>query len=240
MLDSEANCPGVSMDVKSEEEALAVSQADSAELSAVENILETRGAGEETRHAQSKTERLSTSSSASKATKDATTRLLDFLANASNETLGACAVGLGISGYLILGRIWLIVIGVFGGAFLHATWEGSLQSDSAATSSQARRRETGTAVAERLLEWRSVNQADRSEDDEEQAKAAVDVMLSTGKLLDFAEFQPATAAALTSLSDAIIRDYVKYVPSLLKGAFDVNCILGGGIAQFSLQTTASH
>src|SRR5690242_15354889 len=47
---------------------------------------------------------------------DATLR---FFANASNETLGACVVGLCASTYLVLGRFGLVLIGAVGGVVLH-------------------------------------------------------------------------------------------------------------------------
>src|SRR3954451_11700486 len=43
---------------------------------------------------------------------DATLR---FFATASNETLGACVVGLCASTYLVLGRVGLVLIGAVGG-----------------------------------------------------------------------------------------------------------------------------
>ena len=57
-----------------------------------------------------------------------TDRTLHFLATASNETLGACLVGLSAGTYLILGRVGLVLIGVVGGVVLHATFEGNPQS----------------------------------------------------------------------------------------------------------------
>src|SRR6266480_6019842 len=45
-------------------------------------------------------------------------RAIDFLSSASNETLGACLVGLGATTYFILGRVGLVVIGVAGGIVL--------------------------------------------------------------------------------------------------------------------------
>lgn len=50
---------------------------------------------------------------------------LSFLSNASNETLGACAIGLCATTYLALGRVGLVLIGTVAGVVLHATWEGS-------------------------------------------------------------------------------------------------------------------
>ena len=60
----------------------------------------------------------------SRKAQDLTSYALNFLSNASNETLGACFVGLGATTYLVLGRIGLVLIGVVGGVVLHATWDG--------------------------------------------------------------------------------------------------------------------
>jgi hypothetical protein len=141
-----------------------------------------------------------------------TDRTLHFLATASNETLGACLVGLGAGTYLILGRVGLVLIGVVGGVVLHATWEGHGQdgddNEKKGKSAEARRRELGVDVAHRVLDWRdSRTQEGKREDD----ASDLSLKLYSGTPLDFAEFKPETAAALTELTDAVIRDYVKYV-----------------------------
>jgi hypothetical protein len=138
-------------------------------------------------------------------------RALHFLATASNETLGACLVGLGAGTYLILGRVGLVLIGVVGGVVLHATWEGQSETGEGAAlkgkSSDARKRELGAHVANRILDWR--NTTGRLEED--AASSDLSLKLYSGKSLDYSEFKPETAAALTELTDAVIRDYVKYV-----------------------------
>ncbi|KAF2001312.1 hypothetical protein P154DRAFT_490151 [Amniculicola lignicola CBS 123094] len=147
-----------------------------------------------------------------------TDRALHFLANASNETLGACLVGLGAGTYLVLGRVGLILIGVVGGVVLHATWEGHGRGDGNnhgdAQAHGARKREQGLDVVHRVLNWRSevAGKKEGNEGDESHT----DVLLYSGKTLDYSDFQPETAAALTELTDAIIRDYVKwwYLPIL--------------------------
>lgn len=143
-----------------------------------------------------------------------TDRALHFLATASNETLGACLVGLGAGTYLILGRVGLVLIGVVGGVVLHATWEGQSQSSGDAQQkgkiSEARKRELGTQVASRILDWR-----DKKEKQDGDADSSdLSLKLYSGKQLDYSEFKPETAAALTELTDAVIRDYVKYVLEL--------------------------
>jgi hypothetical protein len=134
-------------------------------------------------------------------------RTLHFLATASNETLGACLVGLGAGTYFILGRVGLVLIGVVGGVVLHATWEGGSKDSE---DKGKGRRELGVDVALRVLDWRDTRTLEKSAggDDDD-----LSVQLLSGKTLDFSEFQPETAAALTELTDAVIRDYVKYVPS---------------------------
>src|SRR3954465_12029218 len=55
---------------------------------------------------------------------DVTTRILQFLSTASNETFSGIALGLGLSTYVLLGRLGLVLLGALGGVVLHATWEG--------------------------------------------------------------------------------------------------------------------
>jgi hypothetical protein len=138
---------------------------------------------------------------------------LHFLATASNETLGACLVGLGAGTYLVLGRVGLLLIGVVGGVVLHATWERHAHGDAVDIGAQqeTRRREVGVHVARRVLDWRD-EKAQKQKD--EDGEGDMDVLLYSGKQLDYSEFRPETAAALTELTDAVVRDYVKYVKRL--------------------------
>jgi hypothetical protein len=142
-----------------------------------------------------------------------TDRTLHFLATASNETLGACLVGLSAGTYLILGRVGLVLIGVVGGVVLHATWEGHSQDgdndEKKGKSAEARRRELGVDVAHRVLDWR--DRRTQAKDKREDDVSDLSLKLYAGAPLDFSEFKPETAAALTELIDAVIRDYVKYV-----------------------------
>jgi hypothetical protein len=146
-----------------------------------------------------------------------TDRTLHFLATASNETLGACLVGLSAGTYFILGRVGLVLIGVVGGVVLHATWEGHAQhgdkGETTGTSAEARRRELGADIAHRVLDWRDARAQDR--DSGEDDTSDLSLKLYSGQPLDFSEFKPETAAALTELTDAVIRDYVKYVPGTM-------------------------
>lgn len=170
--------------------------------------------------------------STSKTAHDLKDRLLHFLSTASNETLGACLVGLGASTYLVLGRLGLVLIGVAGGIVLHATWEGNTQvgaEDEVTGVGIRKRREGGLDIVERVLDWRDSKNGAQSKD--EDGGQDVEFMISTRKELDFAAFQPATGAALTSLVNAVIRDYVKYVATLhnliIQRRQRLTCVDGG-------------
>jgi len=137
-------------------------------------------------------------------TRDLTSQILDFLSNASNETQGACIVALGATTWLILGRVGLVLIGVVAGVVLHATWEkgeqGHTNNESNALEAR-RRREKGLDIVGRVLDWR------QKPEDEEKANG---FEIRFQRTLDFSKFRPETSAALTGLTDAVIRDYVKY------------------------------
>ncbi|KAL8999786.1 MAG: hypothetical protein Q9169_001459 [Polycauliona sp. 2 TL-2023] len=139
-------------------------------------------------------------------------RILQFLSTASNETLGACIVGLGAATYFILGRVGLVLIGIVAGVAIHAIWEErNGQYDHGAESAEVnarKRREDGLSILNRVLDW-------RTDDHHSEPKVNGDVdaagsKLSSPKSLNFSNFEPATGAALTGLTDAVIRDYVKY------------------------------
>src|SRR5437868_920931 len=68
---------------------------------------------------RSKLSAKSFSPSTSTTAQDLTSRILDFLSNASNETLIASLVGLGATTYFVLGRLGLLLIGGVGGVVLH-------------------------------------------------------------------------------------------------------------------------
>lgn len=143
---------------------------------------------------------------------DITNQVLQFLSSASNETLIGCLLALAATTYLVLGRIGLVLIGVVGGVVLHASWESSIRSgvdDGFSVAEIKRRKEVGLDVVHRVLDWRDRregNKGDHGSDGKDNTK-----VLSTQKALSFADFQPATGAALSSLVDAVIRDYVKYL-----------------------------
>lgn len=137
-------------------------------------------------------------------------RALDFLSTASNETLSACLLGLGAITYVILGRVGLVLIGVVGGVVVHASWDGGVQSGADKQSRAAeerRRKETSLDVAHRVLDWRLRGENANLEG---QHDTDLDVKILSGKQLDYSGFRPETAGTLNEITDAVIRDYVKY------------------------------
>ena len=140
-----------------------------------------------------------------------TNGVLRFFSTASNETLGACLVGLASITYFVLGRVGLVIIGIVGGVVLHATWEDNVQnqtSDRNATLEAGRRKEASLNVVKRVLDWREQQQGSDSHGRHDVQD--IDYRMSAQKELDFSGFQPATAAALRALTDAVIDNYVKY------------------------------
>ncbi|KAL1310754.1 hypothetical protein AAFC00_001006 [Neodothiora populina] len=141
-------------------------------------------------------------------------KALHFLSHASNGTIGACLVGLSATTYLVLGRVGLMLIGLVGGVALHASWDAHGETDRAAAREKElrKRREIGLEVVQRVLEWKT----DRSGPDGDSDADEADVKILAKKKLDFSSFRPDTALALTTFTDAIVRDYVKwwYTPIL--------------------------
>ncbi|KAF8865080.1 hypothetical protein BDZ45DRAFT_472677 [Acephala macrosclerotiorum] len=125
---------------------------------------------------------------------DLTTRALRFLSTATTETICGIAVGLAASTYLVLGRVGLVLIGALGGVVLHATWE----EQTPAPIGEARK-EKGIDVVKRLLDLRDAQDKDEYDDEDSAVVGS-----------SFEGFQPETAAALNELTDAVIRDYVKW------------------------------
>ncbi|KAK5102915.1 Small ribosomal subunit biogenesis [Lithohypha guttulata] len=135
-----------------------------------------------------------------------TNDILHFIGNASNETLGACAVGLAASTYLVLGRLGLVLIGTLGGIILGSTWNhDTIAEGKDATKSGQRKRELGIEVAKRALDLRSQDRQGEERTPQEKIEAS-----TSQEILDFSQYPSQTAAALTSFSDAVIQDYVKY------------------------------
>lgn len=165
------------------------------------------------------TEKIESTSNATmaKVTEDATVNLqelisfiLRFLSDASNETLAACFIGLGASTYIVFGRLGLILIGVVGGVILHASWEehSKAQIDGGFIVSETKnRRERGLDVIRRILDGPGNSRV--TDTGGELALNQENSSLSSSEP-GFSSFEPGTAAALASLTDAVIRDYVKY------------------------------
>ena len=146
---------------------------------------------------------------------DLTGFALRFLSNASNETLGACFIGLGATTYLVLGRVGLILIGVVGGVALQAAWDhDATDKDNQDIQSQRVRktREKGLEIVSRLLDLRE-KATNAREKDENSVTIHAD-----RKELEFDGFQSDVRVALESFTDAVIRDYVRwwYTPILPK------------------------
>jgi len=144
-------------------------------------------------------ERLHEQQDSSVSVRTVTDGVLSFLGTASNEKLGACLVGLGAVTYVVLGRLGLVLIGALGGVVLHATWEGRSHVGRDQDTEQKRRKEAGVEVAQRLLAWHSSRKAlerETKSDDQEHA--------------DFSSFEPEIGKALDTLTDAVIRDYVRW------------------------------
>lgn len=140
--------------------------------------------------------------------------VLRFIGNASNETLGACAVGLATSTYLILGRLGLVLIGAFGGALVSITWDPTGVHGKADGNAEnaSRKRELGVELAKRALDWRGQGEQKIS-----ITGAPLKVELAAvQKELDFSAFPNEIASELKDFCDAVIKDYVKwwYTPIL--------------------------
>ena len=143
--------------------------------------------------------------------RDLAFRILGFLATASNDTLGACLVGLGAITYWVFGRIGLVLIGVVVGVVLHATWEQTIHSPGNAhddlKDAETRRKEQGFALLERILDWR---ERDGSSNGQGEKALKENAITTSSTELGFSSLPPATGAALNNLTEAVIRDYVKY------------------------------
>lgn len=141
-----------------------------------------------------------------------TDRALHFLSTASNEALGFSLVGLGAITYVLLGRVGLVLMGVVGGVVLRTAWESGIHGPAdkeARAAQEKRRREVGLDVVHKVLDWRTrTSNVPQEVQDDSLAFAS---QLYSGKQLDYSSFGPDTAAALNELTDAVIRDYVKYV-----------------------------
>ncbi|ETS81303.1 hypothetical protein PFICI_06305 [Pestalotiopsis fici W106-1] len=128
---------------------------------------------------------------------DLATKALQFLSTATPGTLGGIAVALAAVTYFILGQIGLVLIGAFAGVTLFISYEAKHPEVSRAV-----RREKGYDFLDRLLDTNPQATASRiDQDDEDDSQALAQ---------SFDQFQPETQDALTSLVDAVIRDYVDW------------------------------
>ncbi|KAI5296558.1 hypothetical protein KEM52_000253 [Ascosphaera acerosa] len=127
---------------------------------------------------------------------------LDFLANADANTLGGVlAVAIALT-YGVFGRLGLILIGAIAGVAGHALWEGRQQQRDESTPSAARRRrELNAELAARVLRWR--------DDSRQGTLMSAESVATADERLDYTDFQPAVASALTSFTEAIVRQHVE-------------------------------
>ncbi|KAJ9395154.1 hypothetical protein DTO282F9_7963 [Paecilomyces variotii] len=126
-----------------------------------------------------------------------TDHVLHFCSAASNEAIVAAGVCLAAVTVILFGRIGLVLVGIVAGIILHASWgDAYLQSHGGVP-----RRE----LARRLLDWPK-----KEFEDNEISQDTALSRRSSRVAVDYSKLPPATAAALNSLTDAIIRDYVKY------------------------------
>ncbi|KAF7119107.1 hypothetical protein CNMCM5793_008846 [Aspergillus hiratsukae] len=165
--------------------------------------------------------------------------ILHFLSSSDNSTLAGVAASLAIVTYVLLGRIGLLLIGLVAGVALHASWETAhtgLNGQQTGIYSVHRRKELSLNIANRLLELSSRKPSEpKSNNGGNIAKAAEQIFEPE---LDFSGFPPKTAAALRSLTNAVIKDYVNhwYEPILpAEQMFPLSCrkLLTGFIISLS-------
>ncbi|KAJ5919008.1 hypothetical protein N7466_009951 [Penicillium verhagenii] len=136
---------------------------------------------------------------------------LDFLSTSSNERLLGVFALLVVATYLIFGRLGLLLIGIALGAVLHASWEGPLNSsgNDIQLPIAKKRRELALEVSKRLLDW-PLRTSDPTSDEAINGNLVSPPEDLSVLDLNYETFRPATAAALRVLTDAIVKDYVKY------------------------------
>ena len=138
-------------------------------------------------------------------------RTLRFLANASNETLIAYLVGLAAATYFVLGRIGLVLIGILIGT-LCGTWREHGGISGVGDRDKGRRREASLSIITRILDRRGSEKDDKAEE-----KTGLSSFSKESG--DFARFPEAVRRALSDLTEAVVRDYVKYAPCIHYQAF---------------------
>jgi PXA domain/Sorting nexin C terminal/PX domain len=137
---------------------------------------------------------------ASAITKDITAMVHQLASTASNEMLCGIGLGLVVCVYLILGRLGLVLIGVFGGILLHATWEGHIIPISELEDA---RKEKALDIMKRVLDWRERQAIDNSDEPKR-----VEEQMVAGR--GFEGLPMETGAALSALVEAIIENYVTW------------------------------
>ena len=133
---------------------------------------------------------------------------LNFLATASNETLLGVFALLAFVTYIVLGRLGLVLIGIELGVVLHASWEGTHARSSEDSAAPRKRKELALEVSKRLLDWPRPATEDQVVFHNDSGTLTTPEDLSPADL-EFTTFRPATAAALRSFTDAVVKDYVK-------------------------------
>lgn len=119
-------------------------------------------------------------------------RILAFLSSASPETLAAISIGGAAVLYVVLGKLGLLVIGVAAGAVGHAAL--------------GMKRDKSPSGVHELFERARQRIADG---DGGGDGALLDVKPSA-QTPDFSILPPETAKAFEELTDAAVRDYVRY------------------------------
>lgn len=162
-------------------------------------------------------------------------QILGFLSEANNETIGACLAGLVAITYLVLGRVGLVLIGIVVGVALHATWEENInpQGNAHDNLQEIRRSKNGQgfALLERILDWRDTKTSKGASDGDVINGGSLPMGLSNES--HFSNFPPGTGAALNALTEAVIREHVKYEDHR-SNYFRILTHIVGGIALFCL------
>ncbi|RJE17607.1 PX domain-containing protein [Aspergillus sclerotialis] len=136
--------------------------------------------------------------------------ILSFLATSSGESLGCAIAALIAATYILLGRIGLVLIGLVLGVLLHASWEGGNNESSVDvpySRNPGKRKELALDLANRLLDWprRKPTEGQDSDNNDSRQKT---INKGCATSLDYSAFGPMTSAALRSITDAAIKDYV--------------------------------
>ncbi|KAL4781915.1 PXA domain-containing protein [Aspergillus varians] len=163
--------------------------------------------------------------------------MLQFLSTCSNETLLLVLVCLMGATYIILGRLGLLLIGAALGVALHASWEGA-SNDHSSESQSSSRKQLSLNIVHKLLAWESNQRIETGQRDGNAGE------ITTGGEsdvdIDISSLGPVTAAALHSLVDAAVRDYVNYwyepiLPS--ESTFPISC---RGVLTSFINSISSH